>query len=517
MNLCQYALQKGEKSAMLGGGKKRNFDQYSWLFFLLFYMVCANIPYWIACHEIGLLCLGRFCIEYALVGLFALVAPPLLAATLLVLVMFADFLSGIFLTYQVSITECLANIGVYHSISIRRQLAVILFVLLALLLTAIATFAQAITVRKDHRCRVASCLIAFAVISLSVDGVRLYCATGHIPNPLRSAAMVDKFGMNRYSTLRLARIPTVRVFRSTLTDIELRAFIRRAGQSPHMVDSAAAQALRFAGLGRGTNKEENPNLVLILVESWGLSSNASIRNTLVQHYLQPELLSRYEVTQGTAPFYGGTVAGEARELCGNSIGLYLLKASASELQGCLPERMAALGYSDIAVHGMSGNMFERSTWWKTIGFNERSFNDQFKEQGLPDCLGAFMGTCDSSIAEWIGNRLENKDVNPDFVYWVTLNSHLPVLVPSPLKSGAPCLASLSLSPDTSLCSWYQLVANVHQSTALLAMSKLARPTIFVIVGDHTPPFADSDIAGQFSSTVVPYVVLSPRPKEMAAK
>jgi phosphoglycerol transferase MdoB-like AlkP superfamily enzyme len=233
--------------------------------------------------------------------------------------------------------------------------------------------------------------------------------------------------------------------------------------------------------------------------------------------LQPELLSRYEVTQGTAPFYGGTVAGEARELCGNSVGLYLLKASASELEGCLPKRMAALGYSNIAVHGMSGNMFERSTWWKTIGFNERLFNDRFKEQGLPDCLGAFIGTCDSSIAEWIGKRLENKDVGPDFIYWVTLNSHLPVLVPSPLKSGAPCLATLSLSPDTSLCSWYQLVANVHQSAARLAMSKLARPTVFVIVGDHAPPFADSDIARQFSSTVVPYVVLSPRQKEMAAK
>jgi hypothetical protein len=209
---------------MWGRRQKRHFYHYHWLLFIFFYAICTNIPYWIACHEIGLLRLGWFCIEYALVGLLALLAPRLLVATLLLLVMVADFLSGILLTYQVSIAQSLTNTGVYYSIPVRRQLAVILFALLALFMTASAAFVPAFTVRKDHRWRVAVCLIAFVVISLSVDGMRLYCATGHIPNPLHSEPkMLDKFGMNRYSALRLARIPTVRVYRNMLTDIELRA------------------------------------------------------------------------------------------------------------------------------------------------------------------------------------------------------------------------------------------------------------------------------------------------------
>jgi len=502
---------------VLGDTTKMHLSRYRWLFFVLFYTVGANIPYWTACHGVGLLRLGWFCVEYAMVGVFALFAPSMLAASLLLLVMVADFLSGILLTYHVSITQCLANIAVYRSVSIKRQLAVMLFALLALLLTASAAPMRAMTVPKDSRGRVAACLIAFAVISLSVDGVWLYRATGAIPNPLRSQqSRLGKFGMNRYSALRLVRVPTARIFRGILTEIELREMIERDSQSPHRVESAAAQALLSGGFGPIANQPGEPNLVLILVESWGLPSSTSLRSALIKPYFQPKLLSRYKVTQGTAPFYGGTIAAEARELCGSSFGLFLMKASSSQLRDCLPQRMATMGYSDFAVHGMSDNMFDRSTWWKTIGFNDRSFNEQLQQQGLPNCLGAFIGTCDSSIAEWIGKRLANKEASPDFVYWVTLNSHLPVLVPSPLYSGAPCLTTLTLSPDTALCSWYQLVANVHQSVARLATSNLSRPTVFAIVGDHAPPFSDPQMSSQFSSTSVPFIVLTPRPGEALA-
>jgi phosphoglycerol transferase MdoB-like AlkP superfamily enzyme len=217
------------------------------------------------------------------------------------------------------------------------------------------------------------------------------------------------------------------------------------------------------------------------------------------------------------PFNGATVAGEARELCENSFGPHILKASATELHNCLPFRLAALGYHRIALHGMSGHMFDRLKWYGTIGFQEMWFSDQFKQQGLPDCLGAFIGTCDASIAYWMGRRLAQRNVDPDFIHWVTLNSHLPVLVPLPLAVGAPCLPSLSLSPNTPLCSWYQLISNVHQSVVRVAMTDLARPTIFVIVGDHAPPFVDPVLRKSFSRTLVPYVLLLPRQTSRIAK
>jgi phosphoglycerol transferase MdoB-like AlkP superfamily enzyme len=159
---------------------------------------------------------------------------------------------------------------------------------------------------------------------------------------------------------------------------------------------------------------------------------------------------------------------------------------------------------------MGGSIFSRSSWYRTLGFQEIWFNDRFSQQGLPDCNGPLVGTCDADIAGWIRRRLEVKNSDPYFVHWMTLNSHLPVFVPSGLPDGAACLAALSLSPQSPLCSWYQLVANVHQSVAQLAMGALARPTIFVIVGDHAPPFVAPELRNQFSHAVVPYILLLPR-------
>jgi phosphoglycerol transferase MdoB-like AlkP superfamily enzyme len=131
---------------------------------------------------------------------------------------------------------------------------------------------------------------------------------------------------------------------------------------------------------------------------------------------------------------------------------------------------------------------------------------------MPDCLGAFTGTCDAAVGGWIANRLEQSEAQPSFVYWVTLNSHLPVPVPVALPNPASCSLTPVLAASPALCSWYQLVANVHRSVAQLAMSPLARPTVFVIVGDHAPPFANAELRSQFSGDKVPYIVLTPKPE-----
>ena len=123
----------------------------------------------------------------------------------------------------------------------------------------------------------------------------------------------------------------------------------------------------------------------------------------------------------------------------------------------------------------------------------------------------------TSPHQFTGRRLAKDDPHPYFIHWMTLNSHLPVLVPSTLASGAPCSPALSLSPNTALCSWYQLVANVHQSVSGMAMSGLGRPTVFVIVGDHTPPFVEPAVRDRFSRSVVPYVLLIPRPNNGSSR
>jgi phosphoglycerol transferase MdoB-like AlkP superfamily enzyme len=99
---------------------------------------------------------------------------------------------------------------------------------------------------------------------------------------------------------------------------------------------------------------------------------------------------------------------------------------------------------------------------------------------------------------------------PKFIYWMTLNSHLPVLINKNLASDDFCHAQPALNSSDALCSWFHLVQTVHQSVAQMALAPGARPTVFVLVGDHAPPFSDPDLVRDFSTTQVPYVMLAPK-------
>ena len=383
-------------------------------------------------------------------------------------------------------------------------------VLVAVLVVATSLFLPGNTLPKNQRRRAAACLLAFGLVIVGIDISSIRLATGYLPVSLRSAKCCDGGDLRTPQIFRLARIPVIRLVRMGALEGAMRRVEESDAASAVAVPSATEVAIHHAGIMSGDGSRERPNLVLVMVESWGTAANSPLRNALVEPYLQPNLLARYEVIQGSVPFDGTTIPGQARELCGMSLGFHLLNASASEMKGCLPAQLAAFGYHDVAVHGMNGQLFSRAAWYRTIGFEESWFHEQLEQDGLPDCPGAFIGTCDADIAAWIGRRLEEDSPQPYFIHWMTLSSHLPVLVPVPHFEGAPCLADLSLSPNTPLCSWYQLVANVHQSVAQLAEGNLARPTVFVIVGDHAPPFADPALRARFSPSDVPYVILLPR-------
>ncbi len=489
-------------------GPVRNIPIHSyWILFVLFYAICANIPYWTASHWLGLLPIGWFCVEYAVVGLLALFIPRILAAVLLLLVIAADLLSGVCKTYYLLPMVCLKNFGMLCDFGGGRIIAGAIALVLILLLATIAALFPVEAVRGRYRVYAALALTLFIATIISADCLTIYRESGHMPNPLRGARPVDTNRFTSYRNLWFCRYPFIRMFRDL-------GWVRDAKNSsqfdPSPIANAVSVVLPAIQSAAGKDNQQMPNIVLILLESWGLSNDISMRNSLVAPYAQPELLARYQVTQGTTPFDGTTVAGETRELCHSRMGFEVSNASTNTLQSCLPDRLASLGYHDIAVHGMEGHVFNRYLWYKSIGFQEILFRNQFNQLGLPDCIGAFKGTCDAAIAGWIGNRLESKNADPDFVYWVTLNSHLPSPIPSGLADGASCALTPMLAQNPSLCSWYQLVANVHRSVSRLAMANLARPTIFVIVGDHAPPFINPELRSQFSSTDVPYVVLVPR-------
>jgi hypothetical protein len=484
-----------------------------WFGFVAFYALLANIPYLFVAHEFGFRDLGWFCVQYATIGLIALFVPRLFAAILLLLIIFADLLCGICLSFSLPIRQSLEEIGAAHAFSGKRLICVGIAILLVATAAAVSVSLPGSALSKDQRFRAASCLIAFVIIVVSSHVVWIYLATGNVPRSLRPRNGGDGVDVRtRYAT-RIARIPVVRLL--GLETAELRVFDagRHDAMSPAAIPSATQVAIGRAGIMQGENSDP-PDLVQIVVESWGRAEDAPLREALVRFYLQPGVRARYEVIQGSVPFNGSTIPGEARELCGASLGFHLLDAAPPELTGCLPARLAELGYGNIALHGMDGNLFGRTHWYRTIGFQEAWFHNQFQARGLPDCDGALIGTCDADIASWISRRLDENHPRPYFIHWMTLNSHLPVLVPSQVPNGAPCNAPLSLQPNTPLCSWYQLIANVHRSVAAIATSELARPTIFVIVGDHAPPFGSPVLFNRFSHSDVPYVILLPREKNL---
>jgi Sulfatase len=253
---------------------------------------------------------------------------------------------------------------------------------------------------------------------------------------------------------------------------------------------------------------------LILVESWGEPLATDLDESLIRPYTDQNLAEKYTVSRGTVPFYGPTVAGEARELCGSAMGFGLLIAPRSELQSCLPTKMNTMGYHSVAVHGFSARMFGRGEWYDKIGFDEAWFRDRLQGQGLPLCPGPFPGICDAAASEWIGDQLQRNSDLPQFIYWVTLNSHLPVPIPNRVKAPPPCSGVSITAENPALCSWYQLVFNVHRSVSDLALRSTTRPTVFLIVGDHAPPFSAPGLRAQFSDQVVPYILLMPKRNEL---
>ena len=496
-------------------GLQSAFESYGplrWVSFVAFYAIVSNVPYWAASRWIGLLPLGWFCLEYAVCGLIALFVPRSAAAVCFFMLVVMDLTCGVSKTYYLAPTDCFKSLRYMHEFPTARLVAVAVVGTLTLVVISIAALLQSVPLRGESRLCAAAGLLAFAAIVASSDLITVVRESGHLPSSLHwftGATFVDSNRSSDYHRLWASRYPLVRLVRNESlygwTPIDFGSLADYPS-----VPSATGQALQLSGIEENRSIREMPNLVVVVVESWGSETNLNIANALIRPYLQPELLSQYRVEQGKVRFYGSTVAAEARELCGRKLGPQIESASAQDLQACVPSRLASLGYRSVGLHGMDQEMFRRRVWYRSLGFQEEWFRDRFRQQELPDCPGAFVGTCDAAIAEWMARRLTTESDRPDFVYWMTLNSHLPVPVPSGAETEAPCVRTPLPSQSPSFCSWYRLVAKVHSSVAHIAMSNLSRPTVFVIVGDHAPPFSNSVVRSEFSSTDVPYVILLPK-------
>ncbi len=80
-----------------------------------------------------------------------------------------------------------------------------------------------------------------------------------------------------------------------------------------------------------------PDVVLVMVESWGLAKDERMNAALTAVYRDAGVQRLYEVRQGTVGFLGATTRGESRELCGDSSGNRSVSEPASYFEGMLAD------------------------------------------------------------------------------------------------------------------------------------------------------------------------------------
>jgi len=469
---------------------------FRWFTFLTAFLVLPNLPLLLAARPISLLVRGYVDLDYLAIGLLSLFVPRAVTFVLLAVAIGLDFIHAACITYLFAPIEFLHVMRYGGMLSTTRISLIVGAVVLTLAVCfATVVFTSRRPAGRERRFAMLAMTALLVMLALADASARILHHNGESPSA------------------RLTRTPTLSLIYSHIIYERYQRGMRVG--SMYAMPSAMSLALNRLSdhpahdSSTGSSIEMQPNVVLVLVESWGSAHDLALRQAIVEPFSDPALQARYNVLHGTMPFAGPTTSGEKRELCQSRMGMDFDQGTQAQLERCVPARMHRAGYRTLAVHGFSGDFYDRKDWYPRLGFDDMWFHDRLHAAGLPDCPGPFTGSCDNAVAQWIGERLREPGSSPLFVHWVTLNSHLPIVNPPVLKSPASCDVSPATRNDPQICSWYQLVAVVSHSVHDLALMPLGRPTIFVVIGDHAPPFNKDSERGQFSQDVVPYVMLLP--------
>lgn len=298
----------------------------------------------------------------------------------------------------------------------------------------------------------------------------------------------------------------VNVANSGLLAADIKSFLPNPHPSAVHVDSASQIGLRQWQMLR-KNTVPNANMALILVESWGeFEGQDALNRAIAAPLLDRRISDRYHIDYGSVRFKGSTTNAELRELC-DIYASYRDIDRISSLR-CLPKIFESQGYRSTGFHGFYGDMFNRTYWWPLIGISHGSFLENMGSiASKRKCGTAFPGICDTDLIRTMADTLRN---GRQFSYALTINSHLP-LPPATRFDGILDCTKLPIVLTKVRCALAQHWRRVFNSVADNASRSDIMPTVFVIVGDHSPPLMVSG-DHNFSSNRVPYIILSPRIK-----
>ena len=264
------------------------------------------------------------------------------------------------------------------------------------------------------------------------------------------------------------------------------------------VDAASRQ------VGLWTNANDGHHVLVIVVEALGMPRYQAERTLFNKDWDRPEWGGRYEVTTGTNRYAGSTTFGELRELCGISANY---KNYDFNKLTCLPDGFAERGYETTAIHAFEPAFFGRSGWYPQIGFQNMLFRKDLLAKNVRECPGIFPGACDTDIARVIAERIKSAD-RPQFVYWLTLNTHTPVISDQALGTERCTLGSDAWRSEfPAICRLYELHHRLAESVSRLVMDPDLPPTDILIVGDHKPFIFDRQSNLRFVPNKVPWIYL----------
>jgi hypothetical protein len=471
--------------------------------FLVAYFLLPNLPFWFASRFLGISRRGYIDIDYAVWGIASLFLPPVLVVAGLSLSCFLDLFRISAALYYFSQHDFLASSAYLLQLPWRSValLAITGSVGVAAWSILIVTIAAARDKNKaPGKSTAAAVSVALILVLVGIDVV----SGANRVFPVRDSQPATKLA--NAASFTFARALWLEPHSRSLP-VDFQPVASATGP---LLDELRVDDLRTPVAGSSSAADahhRDHNIVLVLVESYGLMLDAASAARLALPYGDEELTRRFSVTTGEVKFRGPTVSGEFRELCGLGVGL----DHPDDLSKCLPALLKQRGYETTSFHGFTSYMFDRGTWYPRIGFTQSTFLEQMAlEPGMQRCPGVFPGICDADIARQIGDRLVRHPEKRQFIYWLTLNSHLPVERSAAAASELGCGSAHAPVSDLDVCTWMALILKVNSSVALLARRSGLPSTEFIVVGDHAPPFLAQKRRQFFSQRVVPYVRLIPK-------
>lgn len=250
------------------------------------------------------------------------------------------------------------------------------------------------------------------------------------------------------------------------------------------IDTARLQT----GLSAKTIGANGKNLLIVMVEGLGAFADPQ------EHALFTSILSkglskqRYEVESGLSYYSGSTTGAAARELCGRW-GDYIDYITGAASYDCLPNRLAGYGYETTAFHGFGTDMFRRDAWYPAIGFRKLEFMDKLvaeqPERFTLRCGSVFEGLCDADVGDAVHAALMENPEKKKFVYWLTLNSHIPFVKSA--EDRMACRSNMPLIRNDTVCELSNLWSVVFDKINAIALDPNLPPTDILVVGDHHTP------------------------------